>query len=428
MEGEPMEMEIAPARFFDELDPDLVQCPYDLYRSFQEGPPVYVDAVRAVVVSRFVDVQRVIADAAAFSSAQVRGPVPIEAMTEVLGGLAAEDPALAALMERNQFMTRFLLAADGEDHRRRRGLVQKAFTPRRIRVMEPMIESIVERLIDGFADRGGADFVTEFAIPLPIEVIARAIGVEDADVGDFKRWSDDLFAPAGVNRPGREMMIAFLRSQDEFTRYFSPRIDERRGGADRDDLLQDLLGAELDGERLTREESMLMCAELTAAGNETTTSMLASAAQILGSHAELQAVLRAEPDRIPAFVEEVLRLEGPIQSFYRTAVADTEVGGTPVAAGTALLCIYAAANRDAEQFECPAEIDTARPNGKTHTAFGRGPHACVGSLLARTEGRIAVEALLRRLDRIEVTRAPQAGEYTPSYMLRGPRRLEVSFG
>ncbi|MFT3864321.1 MAG: cytochrome P450 [Solirubrobacterales bacterium] len=421
-----MEMGIAPARFFDELDAELVQCPYDLYRSFQEGPPVYVDAVRAVVVSRFADVQRVISDAAAFSSAQVRGPVSIEAMTEVLGGLAAEDPEMAALMERNQFMTRFLLAADGEDHRRRRGLVQKAFTPRRIRVMEPMIESIVERLIDGFAERGRANFVAEFAIPLPIEVIARAIGVDDADIGDFKRWSDDLFAPAGVNRPDREMMIAFLRSQDAFTRYFSQRIDERREGG-RDDLLQDLLGAELDGERLTREESMLMCAELTAAGNETTTSMLASAAQILGDHPGLQEELRAEPARIPAFVEEVLRLEGPIQAFYRTAVEDTEVGGTPVAAGTALLCLYAAANRDAEQFECPVEIDTARPNGKTHTAFGRGPHACVGSLLARTEGRIAVEALLRRLDRIEVTRAPRAGEYTPSYMLRGPRRLEISF-
>jgi cytochrome P450 len=423
-----MDMEIAPARFFDQLDPELVQCPYDLYRSFQEGPPVYVDAVRAVVVSRFADVQRVIADAAAFSSAQVRGPVSIEAMTEVLGALAGEDPEMAALMERNQFMTRFLLAADGEDHRRRRGLVQKAFTPRRIRVMEPLIESIVEGLIDGFAGRNRVDFLAAFAVPLPIEVIARAIGVDDADVGNFKRWSDELFAPAGVNRPDREMMIAFLRSQDEFTRYFSPRIDARReGGAERDDLLQDLLGAELDGERLTREESMLMCAELTAAGNETTTSMLASAAQILGSHPDLQAELRADPARIPAFVEEVLRLEGPIQAFYRTAIADTEVGGTPVPAGTALLCIYAAANRDGEQFECPTEVDTQRENGKTHTAFGRGPHACVGSLLARTEGRIAVDTLLRRLDRIEVARAPRAGEYTPSYMLRGPRRLELSF-
>ena len=421
-----MTASIAPAALFDDLEPEALKCPYPLYDRFREADPVYVEEVQAIVITRFDDVQRVISDAKTFSSAQVRGPVSLAAMGEVLGGLAASDPAMAALMEKNMFMTRFLLAADGDDHRRRRSLVQKAFTPRRIRTMEPMIEAVVERLIDGFAARGSTEFVAEFAVPLPIEVVARAIGVDDADVGDFKQWSDDLFAPMGVNKPSAELMRAFLRSQDEFIGYFGPRIDARRESP-RDDLLQDLLSAEEDGEKLTRPESLLMCAELTAAGNETTTSMLTSAAEILGTHRELADGLRADSSLVPGFVEEVLRLEGPIQAFYRTATADTEVGGVPVAEGTALLCIYGAANRDPRQFERPTEIDCQRHNQRTHVSFGRGPHACVGSLLARTEGRIAVEALLRRLQEIEATEAPAPEDYTHSYMLRGAHRLGLSF-
>jgi len=411
---------------FDRLDPGIVRCPYGLYDSFREDPPRYVDEVDAVVLTRFDDVQRVISDAKTFSSAQVRGPVSLAAMGEVLGALAASDPEMAGLMEKNTFMTRFLLAADGEDHRRRRSLVQKAFTPRRIRTMEPMIESAVDRLIDGFASRGTVEFVSEFAIPLPIEVIAHAIGVEGADVADFKRWSDGLFAPMGVNKPSPEIMIEFLRSQDDFIGYFGPRIDERRDSP-RDDLLQDLLGAEEDGERLSRAESLLMCAELTAAGNETTTSMLTSALVILGQDPDLADRLRADPSQIPAFIEEVLRLEGPIQAFYRTATSDVEVGGLSVEAGTAILCIYGAANRDPAQFHSPTEVDCQRDNIKTHLSFGRGPHACVGSLLARTEGQIAVARILERLQGIEVTHAPADGEYTPSYMLRGGHHLDLSF-
>lgn len=411
---------------FDRLDPALVECPYPLYDAFREEPPRFVDEVDAVVLTRFDDVQQVIGDAETFSSAQVRGPVSLAAMGEVLGALAESEPEMAELLEKNTFMTRFLLAADGEDHRRRRSLVQKAFTPRRIRTMEPAIEAIVDRLIDNFAQRGTVEFVGEFAVPLPIEVIARAIGVEDADVGDFKRWSDALFAPMGVNRPSRDVMVEFLRSQDEFIGYFGPRIDARRESP-RDDLLQDLLNAEQEGERLTRPESLLMCAELTAAGNETTTSMLTSATRILGSHPKLADELRQDDSLIAGFVEEVLRLEGPIQAFYRTATRDVEVGGQAISAGTAVLCIYGAANRDPAHFDRPDEVDCRRDNIRTHVSFGRGPHACVGSLLARTEGRIAITRLLDRLAGIEVTVPPRPGDYTPSYMLRGSHRLELAF-
>jgi cytochrome P450 len=411
-------------RLFQELDPAAVRCPYPIYDELREADPVYVPELEAYAITRFADAQQVLGDEQLFSSHMVKGPVPMRELGEGLRALAAEDPELAAMLSSNIMMDPVLLAANGDDHKRRRAIVNKAFSTRRIKAMEDDIASLAHRLVDAFAQRGEVDLVTAFARPLPLTIIARAIGVPDDNLDVFTRWSADLFAPLGVNRPSRPMMQAFLRSQQEFIAYFSERIEERRE-APRDDLLSDLVRAEEDGQRLTRTETLIICFELLAAGNETTTNLITATMLMLTQQPALMARVRAEPGLLPALIEEVLRLEGPIQSFYRTATADTTVGGVRIAAGTHLLVLYGAANRDPRQFPAPDELDLARPNARAHLAFGRGAHGCPGSQLARTEARIALETLLARFPSIELAADATSLPYVPSYIARGVLHLPL---
>lgn len=413
-------------RLFDDLEPEAVRCPYGVYDELRDAPPEYVPELEAYPVTRFADIQQILNDTASFSSHMVKGPVPMREMMGVLNTLASEDPEFAAMLENDIMMAPVLLAADGPEHRRRRSLVNKAFTPRRINTMEADMVDLAQRLVDGFADRGQVELVSEFARPLPLTVIARSIGVPDDNLETFTRWSADLFAPLGVNQPSKEMMEAFLRSQSEFIAYFSERIEERQESSS-DDILSDLVRAEEDGQRLTRKETLVICFELLAAGNETTTNLITSTMLMLIEQPELMAEVRGDHGHLPALIEESLRLEGPIQSFYRTAVVDTEVGGASIPAGSHLLLVYGSANRDERQFPHSTEVDLGRGNARTHVAFGRGAHACPGSLLARTEGRIALETLLTRLDQIELAAEADALAYVPSYVARGVLGLPLRF-
>ena len=416
----------ASREFFAELAPDLVRCPYDFYRELRQRPPAWVDEIEAYVVSRFTDIHAVLQNAETFSSSMVQGPVPLRTRFEVLGAIAAEDPGLAARLLGNVLRRPLLLSTDGEEHRRRRSLVNKAFATRRITLMEPQIKSIAIRLIDAFIERREVEFLSEFAGPLPLHVIAGVIGVPDRDLDDLKRWSDDLFAPQGVNRPTKAMMAALARSSHEFIEYFNDRIEERRQ-APTDDILSDLVRAEEGGHRLSRTETLVICSELLAAGNETTTGLIAQAALTLAQRPDLMRLMQDEPERIPALIEETLRLEAPIQGFYRTATADAVVGGVTIPAGAHLFLIYASGNRDEHHFGNPDDLDLSRQARRKHLAFGRGAHVCLGSLLARTEARIAVEVLLSRVDNIQLSEATESLSFMPSHVVRRLISLPLRF-
>jgi cytochrome P450 len=414
------------ARLFTDLEPEVVRCPYGLYAKLRERPPEWLPELESYAITRFADIQQVLNDDATFSSEMVKGPIPMREMTQVLQGLAGADPAFAEMLQNDIMMVPVLLAAGGEEHRRRRALVNKAFSSKRIKQMEADIAAIAHRLVDRFADRGEVDLVPAFASPLPLTVIARSIGVPEDNLEVFKGWSADLFAPLGVNRPTKQMMEAFLRSQQEFIAYFSERIEERRA-CPADDLLSDLVRAEEDGQCLTRKETLVICFELLAAGNETTASLISATVLMLAQDPELMAVVRADPGRLPAVIEESLRLETPIQSFYRTATVDAVVGDVLIPAGSHLLLVYGSGNRDERQFARPDAIDLDRDNARAHLAFGRGAHGCPGSLLARTEARIALETLLARLDDIQLAVSPGSLPYVPSYVARGVLRLPLRF-
>jgi cytochrome P450 len=347
-------------------------------------------------------------------------------MVETLTELAAEDPAFGAQMMRQRGgAVRVLLGADPPDHARQRKLVNRAFTPPKVKALEPRIREVANTLVDAFASRGRAELVTEYGVLLPLTIIAEALGVADDDLPKFKRWSDDFVAAIGNQHMSKAQLKSLVLSQGEFFDYFADKIEQRRAQR-RDDLISDVVYAELDGEPLSDREMLGMFNQFLVAGNETTTKLVASSVRMLCQQPELAARLRAEPELIAGFVEEALRLEAPVQGLFRTAVVNTEIGGVAIPAGSHLMLMYASGNYDESQFGCPHDIDPSRSNAMKHLSFGHGEHYCLGAALARAEGRIAIETLLARLDDLALVPGTELA-YEPSFVLHGLRALPVTF-
>lgn len=411
------------------LDPDAVRCPHPLFEQVREEQPVvFVPEIDCYLVTRYDDIAAVNRNPAVFSSVMPTGPVLARQQAATLQGLLADDPELGATLERLRGGVRVLLSADPPDHVRQRKLVNRAFTPPKVKALEPRIREVAHTLVDGFAGRGEAELVHEYGVLLPLTIIAECLGVADEDLPTFKRWSDDFVAAIGNHAMTPDQLRALLLSQFEFYEYFARKVAERRADP-HDDLISEVVHATLDGQPLSDEEILAMLNQFLVAGNETTTKLLASAVRILLEQPPLQERLRADPTLVPGFVEEVLRLEAPVQGLYRTAVVDAEVGGIPIPAGSHLLVACASGNRDPEMFADPDTVDVCRGNVMRHLAFGHGEHFCLGSALARAEGRIGIEVLLERLD--DLRPAPgvdlAALAYEPSYVLHGLRELRVAF-
>ncbi len=400
------------------LAPETFECPFPFYEAMRRECPVYrVPGADFMIVSRFEDVLHVLRHPEIFSSKS--GP-----------GLRSQpDEELLAIMRQGWMPVNTLLTNDPPAHSRYRALVNKAFSARRVASLEPSITAIATDLIDRFIDDRRVELVAQFAVPLPLTVIADALGVDRADMDRFKRWSDDSVAPLGGFLT-REREIECARSIVEFQHYFAERLEERRTNP-RDDILTDLLNAHigLEGEAarpLTMAEMLSILQQLLVAGNETTTNLIASGMMLLARDPNLQAQLRREPERISNFVEEALRLESPVQGLFRQAVVDTEIGGTPVPAGTRLLLSYASANRDETRFSDADRVVLDREMPEDHLAFGRGIHFCLGAALARLEANVAFRLLLQRLDNIRTT---EENDFThvPSVILRGLKALHLEF-
>ena len=411
------------------LDPEALRCPYPFFdRLREEQPVVFVPEIECFLVSRYDDIVHVNRHPELFSSIMPTGPVLARQQVETLQALLAEEPELAERLTRLRRGTRVLLSADPPDHGRQRRIVNRAFTPPKVKALEPRMYAIAHALFDAFAARGRADLVPEYGVLLPLTIIAECLGVGSDDLPMFKRWSDDFVAAIGNHSMSKADLRSLLLSQNEFFVYFGEKITERRAEP-RADLISDVVHAELDGEPLHDDEMLSMFNQFLVAGNETTTKLIASSVRILLERPELMARLRAEPALIGGFVEEALRLEAPVQGLYRTATDDTEVGGVAIPKGAHLMVIYAAGNRDERLFADAATPDPCRTNSMRHLAFGHGEHYCLGAALARAEGRIAIEVLLERLDDIAYDDGvdPAALDYEPSYVLHGLRHLPVRF-
>jgi cytochrome P450 len=290
-------------------------------------------------------------------------------------------------------MLPLLAATDPPHHDQLRTLVSRAFTPRRVAESEPRIRSFAERLVGELPD-GDFDLVPALSIPLPVAVIAEILGVDAARQDDFRRWSD---ATVGLmdHPPEPEMMQASV----ELIEYFRALAEDRRKQP-KDDMISDLLEAEIDGRRLTQEELDAFFIMLLVAGNETTTNWLSNQLDIFARRPDLWKACREDRSLVPLALEETLRYDAPVQNLGREATRDVEIRGVTIPKGSRVVVSFGAANRDPEVFEDPDDYRLDRGEYR-HLAFGKGRHFCLGAGLARMEGRIALDALLDRFESIE---------------------------
>ncbi|MBP1136360.1 cytochrome P450 [Arthrobacter sp. PvP023] len=373
--------------------------PFPHYERMREAAPVFHDEQSGSWhVFRYDDVQRVLSEHATFSSR--------------MGG---DDPS-----EAGQLFASSLITTDPPRHRQLRSLVTQAFTPKAVDALAPRISELTEMLLDGIASRGGADLIEELAYPLPVIVISELMGIPADDRDRFKQWSDVIVSQTRSNTTTEDHQA----TNREMTGYFLDLIEQRRRRPG-DDLISNLLGAEIDGQKLNVAELLGFCALLLVAGNETTTNLIGNAVLCFTEVPGTIDRLVKEPALLPQAIEEVLRFRSPVQSMYRVTVADTTLGDVQIPAGAPVVAWIGSANRDERQFQRPAEFDVDRGQIR-HLAFGHGVHFCLGAPLARLEARIALDATLSRLPGLAL--APGARlERMDSTIVYGLKALPASW-
>jgi cytochrome P450 len=308
----------------------------------------------------------------------------------------------------------------------------RLITPKRLKENEEFMWRLADRQIgEVLAGGNECEFIHEFAVPFTLLVIADLLGVPESDHEEFARELSRPHGGGGIGSTSGESLshtpLEYLYAR------FSEYIEDRRR-APRDDVLTGLAAATFpDGSTPEVIDVVRVAANLFAAGQETTVRLLSSAMLFLAEDPDLQEQLRRERDRIPNFIEETLRVESPVKGDFRLAKVTTTVGDQPVPAGTTLMLINAAANRDPRQYESPATFDVDRANSRTHLAFGRGPHTCPGAPLARAEARVSIERLLDHMADIRINEQEHGPadarrySYVPTFILRGLTRLHLEY-
>lgn len=368
----------------------------DLARLRAEDPVHWDDDGQVWGVTRYADIRAVSSNPGVFSNA---------------GGIRPDSGPVGMMID-----------MDDPDHLRRRKLVNKGFTPRRVRDLEPRITEVVDGLIDAFAARGTCDFVADFAAWLPLVMIGDALGVKPEDHPQLLRWSDELMTGQGAADEAAVMaMIAAFAGYED---YIKPVMAERRG-CPAGDLMSILVNAEVDGDRLDDHEVIMESLLILIGGDETTRHVISGGVHQLLADRSRWERLQADRSLVPGAVEESLRWVSPIKNMARTATRDTELGGKRIREGQKLLLLYPSANRDEDVFADPMTFDIGRsPN--EHVAFGFGPHFCLGAALARLELKVAFERLLDRLPDLDLA-DPAEPAHRPANFVSGYEAMPVTF-
>jgi len=386
--------------------------PHATWRALREAEPVYWHPVfRMWMLTRYEDVLFVLRDG---NFTTDRSSVPL---MRWIARMSRDDAQFSAMIERN------LLMMDGPDHTRLRGLVSKAFTPRRVEGLRPRLEQVVDGLLDDCAERGEMELVRDFAHPLPVIAIAELLGVPVADRHLFAHWSaqlvqllDPLQASGGVE--------SMRRATHEIFGYFGRLLEERRSDP-RDDLLSAMITAEQDGLRLEELDLLALSSLLLVAGHETTSNLIGNAVLALLRNPDERKRLQDDPALITTAIDEFLRYDGPIQFTDRAVRSDCEIGGKQIRQHQLVGVVLAAANRDPEQFADPERLDLGRSDNR-HLAFGQGSHFCLGAQLAKLEAEIAIGRLLRRFPDFGGPLEPN--EWRRSMIVRGPTAVALTLG
>jgi|SRR5579862_2752405 len=347
------------------------------------------------------------------------------AFGEELIGKRAHDPDIEAISGQGWPFAATLMIADPPRHTRTRRLVMAALKKNRIDGMVPAIRSLTIDLVANFIDKGNCEFMSEFAIPFPIEVIKNQIGLGHVSVGKIKSWSDAV-ADRAAGQIDKDREIECARLILEFQLTMMEEI-ARRSTSRKDDVLQFLLDARTSEEPPLADDEMLsMLQQLMVAGNETTTNTLGAGMLRVCENPEALHRAQQDPSIIPKLVEEMLRIDSPAQGIWRKTAHETVLGGVTIPAGAMVMCRLASANRDPNVYEDPAAFCPHRSGLNRHMAFGSGIHTCVGHFLARAELQVAFEELLPRLENIRLMDGFHA-QYSYNTMVRGPAELQISF-
>jgi aspartate racemase len=391
------------------LDPKVLANPYPLFQRLRREAPVHWDSfLHAWIVTRYADVLEVLQS---FSADRTPTPEQLDGM-----GLSKISPLA-------QLMVKQMLFMDAPAHTRLRGLAAKAFTPARIQTLKQHIHDIVDRLLSGVREQGGMDVIADLAEPLPAIVTAEMLGVPVSDHRKLKVWSGNFAEMLGNFQHNPDHAEVMLRTVEEMTAYFREAVEEQKRHP-REGLIDSLLNAEIDGDRLSDEEVVANVIITMVGGQETTTNLIGNGVLTLLRHPEQMEKLRGDLTLIPSAVEEMLRFESPSQHTARLAPSDRELGGQQIRKRQAVIAVMAAANRDPERFPDPDRFDIARSDNR-HLAFGYAAHFCFGAPLARMEGQIAFAALLRAFPKLSL--APQEFAWRTNLGLRGLESLTVKF-
>jgi cytochrome P450 PksS len=405
-----------PAVVTDLSDPVMFTDPFPRYAELRRTAPVSTVRSKQLLrgegylVTRYDDVMQVHTDPRLSSDVMKHGR----------GGRALRyAPRMVRLL------TDSMVFKDDPDHKRLRGLVSRAFTPRRVQEMTGYVERVVAELVDDLAARDTVDLVEELAIPLPLRVISEMMGVGAADRQDFHRWTEQF-----TDATGSASALAQLKALPigrRMTKLFDRLAAERRADPD-DGLITALVRAQDDGDRLDDDEVVAMTFLLLLAGHDTTANLIGSSVVTLLDHPEQMARLRDEPAVAETAVEELLRFTTPVPcGAARIATTDVEIGGAVVPKGSPVLGMIISANRDESVFDRPDELDLGREPNR-HLAFAFGAHYCLGNQLARLEGRMALQALVDRFPNMRLAVPKDELAYKPTQSLRGLRHLPLVLG
>jgi pimeloyl-[acyl-carrier protein] synthase len=391
------------------LDPEILANPYPLYHQLRTEDPVHWDPfLHAWVVTRYADVisvfQRFLAN---------RTPTP-EQLTTL--GLENLTPLARVMVHQMLFL-------DPPAHGRVRGLASKAFTPRRVQVLSSHIQEITDSLLDAVQDRGEMDIIKDLAYPLPAIVTAELLGVPTSDWKQLTLWSADFAQVLGNFQHNPDSAAQVIRSLEEMIVYFRAAIRENEQHP-REGLINALMTAEQDGDRLGEDEVIANTIVTMVGGQETTTNLIGNGILTLLRHPDQLAKLRSDLSLIPSAVEELLRFESPSQHTARLAPEDVQLGEKTIRKRQAVIAVMGAANHDPERFPDPDRLDICRQDNR-HVAFAWASHFCFGAPLARIEGQIAFETVLRRMPALSLKPGPIA--WRENLGLRGLTALPVSF-
>jgi len=407
----------------------LIEDPYAYYDELRaECPVLPLDHLGVVAVSGYDEAWEIYRDTDSFSSCNsVIGPfaafpVPLEGddVTEIVAKYRDQLP-----------MHEHMVTMDPPEHTRERAILMRLLTPRRLKDNEEFMWRLADHQLDEFIGDGHCEFIGAYAQPFAMLTVADVLGVPEDDHRRFREGFGLTGIVGGVGAgpggsPG-ENPLAWL---DE---WFAEYIEDRRREPREDVLTKLALATYPDGTMPDVTSVVRTSTFLFAAGQETTARLLAAAMKHLGEHPDIQDELRADHDKIPGFLEEVLRVESPVKTDFRLTRRSTTIGGVDIKAGTPVMLLNGAANRDPRRFECPAEFRIDRPNAEAHIAFGRGAHSCPGGPLARVEGRVSLERILDRMHDIRLSEeyhgppGARRFHYEPTWILRGLTKVYLEF-